>query len=461
MTNREAPASADTEYGFLSIAMRDPRKAFQTAAELGLTREDFYFPSTGMIFDVLQEFWQANEPMDGSILSLTLRDRKCLNDAGGRIRGVSTTGSAFITELETLMPTVHVCESYAEIIKEKANRRRGTNALGKLYESGYDESIPYTQWLANAEKCAVELVRMREGYKIQTRSVDDLVKAALDDFEASLKRTEPEMPTGIRLLDFHTGGLVPPEIWVIMARSTRGKSALAVNIMENLAVNCGKRVGYISLEMGAVQLVSRMIFSRAVLNKKELEHRRHVTDDEWQRLSEVGNEIAAARNRILIREDGGLTPSEISATATMWKSKFGLDALFIDHAQLAKADGRSNGRTEEVEAISRSMNPLAKRLNIPIVILSQVTVVKEATADTAEVYSAKNSKALEEDADKLIMITHTDKGSFLRIAKNREGEKGINVPVLWSPETQRFSDREEPAPEQPELVHMANGKRRK
>jgi len=105
------------------------------------------------------------------------------------------------------------------------------------------------------------------------------------------------------------------------------------------------------------------------------------------------------------------------------------------------------------------MNPLAKRLNIAIVILSQVTVGKEG--GSAETYSAKNSKALEEDADKLIVISHTAEGSWLKISKNREGEKGISVPITWTPETQRFSDREQPKEEQPDLVHMPSSKRKR
>lgn len=448
---RRAPAAQEIEVSFVSIALIDPARAFQAAAEVSLIKDDFYFPSHALIFEILQEFWQDNEPMTREILADTLRSRKVLDQTGGTIKGAHLTGDAFLYDLESLMPTVHVAQSFAEIIKEKANRRKASTSLGKIYESGYDESTPYAEWLTNAERALVDIVRMREGYKIKTKSVDDLVKAALDEFESSLQRREPEMPTGIRMLDFHTGGLTAPEIWVIMARSTRGKSALAVNIMEHLAVDRGKRVGYISLEMGAVQLISRMIFSRAALNKKEIQNRKYATDEERELIEKASIDIGHARNRILIREDGGLTPSEMSATATAWKSKHGLDALFIDHAQLARADGRSNGRTEEVEAISRSMAPLAKRLGIPIVILSQVTVT-EATAHSPEKYTSKNSKALEEDADKLIVISHTDEGSTLKIAKNRDGERNILVPVIWSPETQRFSDREEPKAEQVELV---------
>lgn len=458
--HRRAPHAQEIEVCFVSIALIDPKRAFQAAAEVSLTKDDFYFPSHAIIFEILLEFWQENEPMTSEILIMTLKARKVLENTGGTIKGVHLTGHTFIFELETMMPTVHVAEQYAEIIKEKANRRKASVSLGKIHETGYDESTPYAEWLSSAERALVDIVRMREGYKIKTKSVDELVKAALDEFEASLERKEPELPTGIRMLDHHTGGLTAPEIWVIMARSTRGKSALAVNIMEHLAVDRGKRVGYLSLEMGAVQLISRMIFSRAALNKKEIQNRKYATDEERALLERVSVEIAQARNRIMIREDGGLTPSEMSATATAWKSKHGLDVLFIDHAQLARGDGRSNGRTEEVEAISRSMAPLAKRLGIPIVILSQVSV-KEATASTPEQYSSKNSKALEEDADKLIVITHTDEGSFLKIAKNRDGERNIMVPVIWSPETQRFSDREEPKAEQPELVDMGPASKRK
>lgn len=456
---RRAPHAAEIEVSFVSIALIDPARAFQAAAEVNLSKDDFYFPSHSLVFEILLEFWQDNEPMTREILADTLRAKKVLDQVGGTIKGNHLKGDVFLYELETLMPAVHAAGEFAEIIKEKSNRRKASTSLGKIYETGYDESTPYAEWLTGAERALMEIVRMREGYKIKTKSVDELVKAALDEFEASLERKEPELPTGIRMLDHHTGGLTAPEIWVIMARSTRGKSALAVNIMEHLAVDRGKIVGYISLEMGAVQLISRMIFSRAVLNKKEIQNRKYATDEERELLARASVEIGQARNRILIREDGGLTPSEMSATATAWKSKHGLHVLFIDHAQLARADGRSNGRTEEVEAISRSMAPLAKRLGIPIVILSQVTV-KEATHNTPEQYTSKNSKALEEDADKLIIISHTDEGSVLKIAKNRDGERNVIVPVTWSPETQRFSDREQAQPEQVEIVDFGKQSKR-
>lgn len=451
--HRLLPQAIDAEKGTLCSFLISPRQTGQRCAENGITTDHFYLPAHALLFGVLREFWDENEPLDYPILTEYLNAKGMLANIGG---------PAYITELWHFVGTAANISNYCGILRDKFIQREviriGTEAASRAYE--HQDDVP--KLLNETVASMMKIVRIAEGHRIKTRSVDDLVKSALDEFEAGLQRTEPEMPTGIRMLDYYTGGLVAPEIWVIMARSTRGKSALAVNIMEHLAVDRGKRVGYISLEMGAVQLISRMLFSRAALNKKELEHRKSITDEEGQLLCQVGSEIAAARNRIFIREDGGLTPSEISATASAWKAAHGLDVLFIDHAQLARADGRSNGRTEEVEAISRSMNPLAKRLNIPIVILSQVTVVKEGSGDAPEIYSAKNSKALEEDADKLIVISHTaEHGSFLKIEKNREGERGIRVPVTWSPETQRFSDREEPKPEQPNLINIPDPKKRR
>lgn len=454
LNHRFLPSSIEAESGILSVALNDPVGAYKACSALGLRKEHFYHPGPSLLYGVLCEFWEDNEPVDSQLIVGHMRRHDMLSVCGGRVGEHQSTGAAYVTELCILNCFPGHLPNYVGIVKEAANRRKSIISLQKALEAAYNQSIEGPEFFAEAEGALIEVVKLKEGEKIQTRDIYDLVHSAVDQFEASLKRSTPDMPTGIWMLDRYTGGFVAPAIWVIMARSSQGKSALAVNFMEHLAVDCGKRIGYISLEMGAVQLISRMLFSRASLNPKEIETRRYMTDNDRARIVAASEEIISARNRIFIREDGGLTDSEISATASAWKAQYGLDALFIDHAQLAKVSHKTSGRTEEVEAISRSLKPLAKRLGIPIIILSQVTV-KEGRNGEADSYSAKNSKALEEDADVAITISHNkETGSWLHISKNREGERDVSVPVIWSPETQRFSDRHEQVAEQPNLMDL-------
>lgn len=442
--HRLMPNAPEAEKALLCSFLLCPREIGQMCVEQGITPDHFYIPAHGAIYATLLEFWHENEPLDVISLTVDLRNKGTLAQVGG---------AGFLTELCTYLPTAANAANYVAIILEKYILREVIKIGTEAASRGYDEQDDVPKLLTDTIDSMMKIVRIAEGQKIQGYPMDELVRMSLDRFEAELTREKPEMPTGIHRLDYYTGGFVAPEIWVVMARSTQGKSALAVNIVEHLAIDHRKYVGYISLEMGAVQLTTRLIFSRAACNREEIKRRRYMTEEERLAISQAAQDVSNAKDRIFIREDGALTPSEIGATASAWKAKHGLDVLFIDHAQLAKSDGKTSGRTEEVEAISRSMNPLAKRLNIAIVILSQVTV-STSHKDGPESYSAKNSKALEEDADKLLVISHTDTGSWIKIGKNREGEKGVNIPVTWNPELQRFSDREPPKEEQPELVNM-------
>lgn len=458
--HRTLPSSEEAEQGVICSVFLNPPMVRAACEAAGISREHFFFPSTRTMFELVAEFWNDNEPLEDVSFTQVLRDRGLLATLGGRVAGAQWTADAFFTAVRTFVGTAHYVDKYIEILREKHILREVIKIGTEAASRGYDEQNDVPKLLSDTIASMMKIVRIAEGQKLQFHPMDELVRMSLDRFEAELTREKPEMPTGIHRLDYYTGGFVAPEIWVVMARSTQGKSALAVNIVEHLAIEHRKYVGYISLEMGAVQLTTRLIFSRASCNREEIKHRRYMTEEERESITKAATDVARAKDRIFIREDGALTPSEIAATASAWKTNYGLDVLFIDHAQLAKSDGKTSGRTEEVEAISRSMNPLAKRLNIAIVILSQVTVSSSTHKDAPDSYSAKNSKALEEDADKLLVISHTDTGSWIKIGKNREGEKGVNIPVTWNPELQRFSDRTEPKVEQPELVDMGKPAKR-
>ncbi len=220
-----------------------------------------------------------------------------------------------------------------------------------------------------------------------------------------------------------------------------------------MGIGAGERVGIISLEMSDDQLVDRLLASMAWTNIRDIKRSREITDDQREKIHAAGVKLAGAK--IYVRDDGQLSMSEINATFSNWKAKRGLDVGIIDHAQLARPDGKPNGRTEEVEQISRALKPMAKRLGIPLLVLSQVTEDAKITGN----YKTKNSMALTEDADNLLTISHNEGGSWINISKQRDGARGISIPVVFISHLMRFKAK---AKEQdPELVNMPNGKRRK
>lgn len=434
MTARTVPTSADAEQGILGSAMLDPSRTLQACVEGGITKSHFYFPGHQIVFATLLEFWQDNEPIDLITLTAVIRDRGQINQCGGVIRGQPSTGAAFLTELQVLLPTASNAEFYIDIVREKATRRAIINGCDKVLFSAYDASMEDAEIFAEAESALLAIVKMKEGRKIHAREMKELVTRATAKLEAALQGDgRIDMPTGIQLLDYHTLGFRQPEVTFIAAKPSDGKSALALNFVETLSIDNGKRGGVISLEMSDDQCAERLLAARAAVNLRAIKRDRAMSQWDMDKWANAARDIANAP--IYIRDDGQLSISEIDATLSTWKAKHGLDYAIIDHAQLCRGDGKTDGRTEEVEQISRAMKPMAKRLEIALIVLSQVTEGANGS------YATKNSKALQEDADNLWTISHKDGESFIHISKQRDGERNISVPVNFTPSLMRFSGK--------------------
>lgn len=448
--HRLLPQAQEAEKGVLCSFLIAPREIGQLCTEHGVTPEHFYSPAHGIIYRTLKEFWDENEPADYVTITSYLKSKGMLDNIGG---------SAFITDLWTFVGTPANASHYISILREKFILREVIKICTEGAARSYDEQDDVPKLLSDTVDRMMKIVRIAEGQKTHSRTMRELVKLALDSFEAEM--ADPghiEMPSGIPSLDFYTDGFIAPETTIILAPPSDGKTAIALNIAENLAVNCGKRVGIISLEMGDIQLTKRLLFSMARVNIREIKHRGYMTDEERDAIVAAGKRLQEAR--IFIRDDGALTTSEINATASAWKAQHGLDLLIVDHAQLARADRETEGRTSEVEAVSNAMKPIAKRLNVPLILLSQVTKTKEGDVVN---YTAKNSKAIEADADNIWAISHTrekneETGKLeiidtkIVLAKQRDRERYVTVPLIFNERIQRFAEKSKEEAEQPALI---------
>jgi replicative DNA helicase len=228
-------------------------------------------------------------------------------------------------------------------------------------------------------------------------------------------------------------------------------SSLSLNIAENLAIYHGKRVGIISLDDSDDQVADRLIQQMARVSRWGIEKSGSLSDWDRDKITHAAKILAECSDRLFIRDDGGLTPAEISATFATWKAKHGLDFGIIDHIQLARGDGKTRGRTEEAEQISRSLKPMAKRFGIPLLVLSQVTQGKDGE------YATKNSRALSEDANNVWAISRVKDSTdaFINISKQKDGPRDVSVPVTYLAYCTRFVDREKDESAQPDLVPMA------
>jgi len=460
MENQRAlPSDYDAELLIISCILQEPGKCLEICSDLGIEETSFYFPAPQILYRVLSSLWSENEPIVIKIVMSELERSGVVGQIAGRIEGQQSSGFAFVSSLWHLSPTPALVGKFIAMVKECADRRVSITAANKIIASAMDPQTELEEVYATGENLMLQMNKMREGKKLHARGISEIVKLALEDFERDLERTAIDMPTGLSGLDYYTDGLVAPEVTALIGKPSDYKTCCALNIAEHLAVDQKKRVGIISLEMGDIQLGKRIIFSRAEVDIRKAKKERSLHPEEWDRLHKAAVEVG--QSGLLIRDDGGLNISEIGAQAAAWKSKGGLDLLIIDHAQLARGVNKNNSRTEEVEEVSNALKPMAKRLQIPIMVLSQVT------DDGKGNYSTKQSKAIEADADNIWVISHIRDektkqivSSYITLSKQRDRERHVVVPVRIVPALQRFYDvKEEPEEQQPELVHLANPKK--
>lgn len=451
LNHRFLPSSIEAESGILSVALNDPAGAYKACSALGLRKEHFYHPGTSLLYGVLYEFWEENEPIDMRLITHHLRKMDLLTVCGGRIGEHQSTGAAYISELYTLNTFPGHLPNYVEIVKSAARRRRSILRLQGAVEAAYDQSMDDIAFYGEAESVLLEIVKMQEGGKIHSRDMRELVMRAMDRIDRRVNGDwKIEMSTGIKALDAATMGFIAPMVTAIAGKPSDGKSSLAMNIAEHLAIDCGKRVGIISLDDSDDQVADRMIQQLARVNLWEIKKTGQLSDWDRDKLTSAGRILADASDRLFIRDDGGLTPAEISATFATWASRQGLDFGIIDHIQLAKGDGNTRGKTEEAEQVSRTLKPMAKRFGIPLLVLSQVTKQSDGS------YNTKNSLALQEDANNLWAIARDAESTdaWIHISKQKDGPRNESVPVTFHGYCTRFTDRGTSTPDQPNLVEL-------
>jgi replicative DNA helicase len=451
--HRSLPQAPDSEKALLCSFLLAPREIGQMCAEKMITSDHFHIPAHALIFDTLMDFWRDNEPVDFVTVTHWMRKEGTLDQAGG---------SAAITELFTYLPTAANARSYLETVREMFILREVIKVCTHHAAESYEAQADVTQILEGAQNGLLKVVRLAEGSRLNTRTMKELVFRSMERIDHRIHGDwKIEMPTGIVALDKATLGFQAPTVTMLLGKPSDGKSSLALNICEHLAIDCKKRVGIISMDDSDDQVADRLIQARARVNLWDIKKTGEITTGDFDLLRMAGTDIANASDRLFIRDDGGLTPTEISATLTAWKAKHGLDFAVIDHIQLAQADRRMENRTSAAEEVSRSLKPMAKRLGIPLLVLSQVS------EDGSGNYTTKNTRALGEDANNLWKISRSDDttDAWIHIGKQKDGPRNQKIPVKYEAWCTRFSDRDrEPEPEQQqELVHMGKPptKRRK
>ncbi len=390
----------------------------------GLTSDQFYSDAHGKIFSVIASLSENGSAIDLTTVTAELDKRKELKQIGG---------VAYLSEIASLVPSAANVDEYIKIVEEKAILRRLIDSATEIATDGYQSTEDISDILDRAEKKILNVVKTRKGTEFRTIQ-DVLFKTQADLEKLSQNRGEiTGLATGFYDLDKITSGLHPNELIIIAARPAMGKTAFALNLATNIAMNNKKTVALFNMEMGAEQLATRMLSSVGQIELGKLISGR-LEHNDWKRVNEAISRLADTK--IFIDDTPGMTISEIRAKCRrLASSNDGLDIVIIDYLQLISGGTKYAGnRQQEIAEISRSLKTLAMELEIPVIALAQLSRSVEGRDDKRPILSdLRESGSIEQDADIVAFLyrddyynkeaaidEYTSKSEFI-IGKHRNG----------------------------------------
>ena len=394
---RKEPQNLDAEINALGCAFLNKEALDKVCEEL--TSSMFYDEKNAKIFEVLSSL--RNKEIAVDITTVTNELEKSGN-------GLSTVGGySYLTEVIDSVATPANINYYINIIFEKFILRTLINKSSNIIEECYDESEDLNTIVENAEKSILEVNSGRMVKEIKPIQ-EVLVKAQQElEFLAKNGGDVTGVPTGFYDLDKRTTGFHGNELIIIAGRPGMGKSALAINMATNMAVNYKKSVALFNLEMGSTQIVNRMLSSVGQINSQKLRTGK-LDHTDWKKYNETLSLLADTK--FFIDDTPGITVSEIRSKCRRLKnSDKGLDCIIIDYLQLISSSNKYSGqRTNEVTEISRDLKKLAKELEVPVIALAQLSRGVEQREDKRPLMSdLKESGSIEQDAD-IVMFLYCD-----------------------------------------------------
>jgi len=384
------PNNLDAERSILGAILLD-NNALNTAIE-ALKPDDFFIPQHRSIFIEMMALGEAQHAIDLVTLTEELHRRGELESSGG---------APYLASLVDGVPRVSNVEHYARIVKEKAMLRNLIHATHNIQQRAFDGEDGADTILDNAESSIFALAEDR--VKAGLLPIKDIVRDNFERLEKIFRegKSVTGIPTRYTELDKLLSGLQPSELIILAARPSQGKTALALNFAENIAIRGGLPVAVFSLEMSKEALLQRLLASVAQVDAHKFRSGR-LNREDWRRMTEGLGQISSAP--LWIDDAGSISVLEIGAKARRLKRDKGLSLLIVDYLQLITARGRFNSRQEEVASISRALKGLAKELQIPVLVLSQLTRAPEREERGPQLSDLRESGAIEQDADVVMFI---------------------------------------------------------
>ncbi len=393
--DRVPPQNLDAEQSTLGSMMIE-RSALEKGLEI-LRAEDFYRPAHQEVFDALSSLAERDEPADLITLQEELRKRGKLDDCGG---------TEYLMALVDSVPATANVEHYAKIVEHKSILRRLIAAGAQIIALAQDEDEEIDTITDKAERLIFDVGQRRLGEYFQP--ITPLVMQTWEWIERRYhdKGEASGVPTGFSNLDHMTSGLQPSDFIIIAARPSMGKTALALNIALNAALQGKQTVAIFTIEMSAEQLVQRMVCSEARANAHRL-RTGHFQDEEWDRIAKASGKLYDTP--IFIDDTTDITALAMRAKCRRLKAEHGLGLVIVDYLQLMRSHRNIENRTQEISEIARGLKSLARELKVPVVALSQLNRAVESRQDKRPMLSdLRESGSIEAEADLVMMLYRPD-----------------------------------------------------
>jgi replicative DNA helicase len=415
-----------------------------------LRAEHFYRQDHRLIYDALISLYENNKPIDLVLLQDELDAQSQLESAGG---------AQYLVDLVNGVPSAANMVYYARIVRDKGMLRNLITTSSEINNMAYEARGDVGEVMEMAEQKIFEVTQQK--ITGQAVKIKDIIAQVYESLEQRSGQMITGVATGFLELDELTCGLQRGEMIIIAARPSMGKTALGLNIAENVGANSKMPVAIFSLEMGAQQLAERMLSGRAHINSHKL-RQGLLTDNDYNRLAETAGELSPAP--IFVDDSPSLSPLELRAKARRLKLQQDIQLVVVDYLQLMHVAG-VDSRVQEVGQISRHLKALARELNVPVIAMSQLNRSPEGReGHRPRMSDLRESGNIEQDADVVIMLhresyykqaadkdagesaagfspgsENVDNMAELIITKQRNGPTGT-VKLTWIPEWTRFEN---------------------
>ncbi|MEI6237587.1 MAG: replicative DNA helicase [Candidatus Saccharibacteria bacterium] len=430
------PQNTDAEASLLGAILIDSDAIVRIADAINV--DDFYDERHQRIFEAVKKLYEKHSPIDVLTLSNQLKDDSFLDIIGG---------ASYLTELTNYVPTAAHVEQYAEIVSQKALRRRLIKASQDIVGLGYDESKSIQDLIEEAE---TQLFRVSQQHvKQDVASLEDILADSFERLD-ELHKDKGKIrgvSTGLKDLDNILAGLQRSDLIIIASRPSMGKTALALNLAHNIASKSELPVVIFSIEMSKEQIVDRLLSMESGVDAWNI-RTGNLSDSDFEKIGQAMGTLSEAP--IYIDDTPGITVSDMRTKARREQHQRQLGAIIVDYLQLMSGGSRFGSdfnRVQEISEISRGLKAIARELNVPVIALSQLSrSVESRSPQIPQLADLRESGSIEQDADVVAFIYRedyynpdTDRKNItdILIKKHRNGPTG-NIELYFDRERQRF-----------------------